>query len=223
MSYVSSISFFFSRFREKNGNLSNEELHEQGGESAATLSVMEKGKAETGGGKRGKVMALPDIQPAESTYRAAVRNCKPGSSVGFKKLGLPTNLKETDAEGIQKELRAGESAGDISQETEESRKWSDSKKKVSGANAKRAKEFLKKDESAMANSTRLLAAKVGVGRTTAQTIISKRLQMRPLKHVKVTYNTAATRSKRKKLAQHPGNVPWRNENLPHILVRRDVG
>ena len=87
----------------------------KGGESAATLSVMKKGKAETGGGKRGKVMALPDIQPAESTYRAAVRNCKPGSSVGFKKLGLPTNLRKTAAKGILKGLRSGRGDGDIFQ------------------------------------------------------------------------------------------------------------
>ena len=173
----------------------------KGGQSAATLSVMKKGKAKTGGGKRGKVMTLPEIQLAESTYREAVRNCKPGSSIGFKKLGLPPNLKKTAVKGILKELRAGKSAGDIFQQKGESRKWSDSKKKVSDANAKKVKKFLKKDKSAMTNSTRLLAAKVGVGRTTVQTIISKKLQMRPLKHVKVTHNTAAQRSKRKKLAQ----------------------
>ena len=41
------------------------------------------------------------------------------------------------------------------------------KGEVSGANAKKVKKLLKKDKSAMDNSARLLAAKVGVGRTTA--------------------------------------------------------
>ena len=34
----------------------------KGVQSAAASSVMEKGKAKTGGGRRGKVMALPEIQ-----------------------------------------------------------------------------------------------------------------------------------------------------------------
>ena len=111
----------------------------KGGQSAATLSVMKGGKAETGGGKRGKVMTLPGIQLAGSTYRAAVRNCKPGSSVGFKKLGLPTNLKETAAKGIPKELRAGKSADDNFQQKGESRKWSDSKGKFPARMRKRSR------------------------------------------------------------------------------------
>ena len=64
----------------------------KGAQSAATSSVMKKGKEETGGGTCGGVTTLPEIQLAGPTYFAEGLNCLPGSSVGYIKLGLPTSL-----------------------------------------------------------------------------------------------------------------------------------
>ena len=97
------------------------------------------------------------------------------------------------------ELNKGRAAAEIAEKKEASRKWNVKSRKVAKSAGKKVKKLLKKSNSTVDNSTRSMAAKLGVSHSTASRILKKE-NVRALKHVKTTHNAETKMAKRTRVA-----------------------
>ena len=146
-------------------------------------------------GKRGNCLTFPQVQIAEQAYKDAVDENPHLSCIGYKKLRLPSTVKRTTAYKVLGSLKDGKTAEEICAGMGDSRKWSSSKKTVTPQGIKKVKKMLKEDNSAKNVSGRLVAQKLGCGRTSAQKVI-KETNYRPLKHVATSHKSETKRAKR---------------------------